>query len=118
MGYLAYDGSTRVSFDDRVLAHLEVVIVRKLRRHESFAMTWRESSSTGSGRSTIWLDNALPLRFRYHSPEQPTFDRDWLHRLAESANSNSGLLVVDENGEVCAGITHDRGIQLALLDPR
>jgi hypothetical protein len=110
MGYLAYDDSTRVSFDDHVLAHLEVVIVSKLRRHESFAMTWRESSSNGSGRSTIWLDNPLPLRFRYDNPEQPHLDRDWLHRLAEAANSSSGLLVTDENGDVCAGITRDRGI--------
>jgi hypothetical protein len=32
MGYLVYDGHTRITFDDRVLAHIEVVIVNKLRR--------------------------------------------------------------------------------------
>jgi hypothetical protein len=37
MGYLMYDGDTRINFDDRVLAHLEMVIINKLRRREAFS---------------------------------------------------------------------------------
>lgn len=110
MGYLAYDGSALVSFDDRVMAHLEVVIVRRLRRHESFAMSWRESHGNESSRNTIWLNNAVPLRLRFDSPEPTIFNQDWLHRLTNSARSHTGLIVTDENGDVCDGITHDRGV--------
>lgn len=108
MGYMIYDGTARITFDDRVLAHLEVVIVNKLRRKESFAMSWRESQDGGDGRSTVWLDVALPLRFRYEGSRVPQLDRDWIERLAESASSSTGLIVVDENGQTLVGYTQDR----------
>jgi hypothetical protein len=105
MGYLVYDGDTRISFDDRVLAHLEVVIINKLRRRESFSMTWREAAETGDGRNTIWLDVSLPLRFHFDSPRTPNLDRGWVERLANTASTSSGLVVVDEAGEQVSGIT-------------
>jgi hypothetical protein len=103
MGYLAYDGSARVSFDDVVLAHLEVVIISKLQRKESFALSWRESSANGGGRSTIWLDPTIPLRFRFVDAGPVAIDRDWVRRLAESANSGHGLIARDGNGDECVG---------------
>ena len=36
MGKLTYDSTLTVDFDDRVLAHLQLVIGAKLRRAESF----------------------------------------------------------------------------------
>jgi hypothetical protein len=108
MGYLIYDGDTRISFEDRVLAHLEVVIINKLRRRESFAMTWRESEDNGEGRSTVWLDVSLPLRFRYSSSDMPSLNREWVERLAESASSPRGLVVTDGDGRQVSGVTYDR----------
>lgn len=108
MGYLVYDSSTKVTFDDRLLAHLEIVIVSKLRRRECFAMSWRESSENGSGRSTLWLDPSIPLRFRFEGSRQPTVNREWVERLATSAAGASGLLVTDEDGEIASGSTQDR----------
>lgn len=103
MGYLVYDGSTRIEFEDRVLAHLQVVIVNKLRRREAFTMSWREDVSTGSGRNSIWLDASLPLRFHFDGSKTPQLDRDWIELLAESAASSTGLIAVDEDGEPLAG---------------
>ena len=37
MGQLIYASTFEARFDDRVLAHLQIVIVAKLRRQESFA---------------------------------------------------------------------------------
>lgn len=108
MGYMVYDGTARITFDDRVLAHLEVVIVNKLRRKESFAMSWREVQTNGDGRSTIWLDVALPLRFRYEGSRAPQLDREWIARLADSASSSTGLIVTDEEGNPVTGMTQDR----------
>lgn len=98
MGTLTY-GSAVVDFDDRLLAHLQIVIVNKLRRHESFAMSWRDSAEVGDGRSTIWLDPSIPLYFKFDGSRIPSIDRDWLERLAESASSSSGLIVTSANGE-------------------
>lgn len=97
MGTLTYDGSV-IEFDDRLLAHLQIVIVNKLRRHESFAMSWRDSETVGDGRSTIWLDSSIPLYFKFDGSRVPSIDRDWVEVLAESASSSTGLLVIDADG--------------------
>ncbi|MGO4536456.1 DUF7882 family protein [Leifsonia sp. 2MCAF36] len=105
-----YDSSTQISFEDRVLAHLEVVIVSKLRRKESFALSWREAPENGDGRTTIWIDPSIPLRFRYSGSRPPGLDRDWVERLAAAAASSSGLIAVDEDGQQVTGSTHERGM--------
>lgn len=107
MGYLLYD-PLRIEFDDRVLSHLEVVIVSKLRRRENFAMSWRESQENGDGRSTIWLDSSQHLFFRFDGSRSPAIDRDWIERLTVSAASSSGLIVVDEDGQPIVGSSRHR----------
>lgn len=97
MGSLTYD-TTVIEFDDRLLAHLQIVIVNKLRRHESFAMSWRDSAEAGEGRSAIWLDPSIPLYFKFDGSRVPAINRDWLERLADSASSSTGLVVSDEDG--------------------
>jgi hypothetical protein len=109
MGHLIYDSNTRVSFDDRVLAHLEVVIISKLRRRESFSMSWREDPATGGGRNTVWFDVALPLRFHFDGSRPMSIDRSWLERLSAAASSSAGLIVVDEFGEPVMGSIRERG---------
>src|SRR5690606_11550369 len=48
VGSLIYGTSgIEISFDDRVLAHLELVINAKLRRRESFMLSWRDSPGVG-----------------------------------------------------------------------
>jgi hypothetical protein len=108
MGYMVYDSSTKVTFDDRVLAHLEAVIITKLRRKESFAVTWREAAENGDGRSTLWLDVAIPLRFRFDGSRSPSLERAWVERMAASAAAGSGLVVTDEDGQPARGFTEDR----------
>lgn len=98
VGTLTYDGTT-IEFEDRVLAHLHVVIVNKLRRRESFSMSWRDAVETGDGRSAIWLDASIPLYFKFSGSRPPVIDREWIELLAESAAGSSGLIVTDETGE-------------------
>ena len=98
MGYLAYEG-LMIEFDDRLLVHLEIVIVNKLRRRESFSMSWRDAPEIGHGRSTIWLDPSIPLYFKFDGSRSPAIDRDWLEALGESAAGPHGLIVTDENGD-------------------
>ena len=43
VGQLLYGHSARSThFSDRVLFHLQIVVSTKLRRHESFFLSWRE----------------------------------------------------------------------------
>lgn len=108
---MIYDSTTKITFDDRVLAHLEVVIMGKLRRKESFALTWLENEESGTGRSTLWLDVGIPLRFRFDARQPPALDRQWVEQLSIAAASSSGLVVVDEDGQALYGSTDDSAFQ-------
>jgi hypothetical protein len=87
-----------VSFDDRALMHLQVVITAKLRRRESFIFTWTDSAEAGSGRSSIWLDSTIPLFYRYYGSRPPALNKEWLDALMLSANSGTGMLFTPEPG--------------------
>jgi hypothetical protein len=95
MGSIQYDG-VLVEFEDRVLAHLQIVIVQKIRRGESFLMSWRDSPATGNGRSAIWIHPAQNLYFKFADGGSPAINEEWLGRLIDSANSPRGLVVLDE----------------------
>ncbi len=94
MGSLFYGSSERaIHIPDRVLAHVKVVIATKLRRGESFTMSWRHPSGETAGRSTIWIQPSIPLRFVFGSVEPEMLDPALLQAYANSANSSSGLTV-------------------------
>lgn len=101
MGTIYYGGSaTPIHIEDRALAHLKVVIATKLRRGESFTLSWRHPDDQPRGRSTIWLHPSIPLRFVFDEPEPTTLSRTWIEELANSANSSGGILLVAENIDV------------------
>ena len=49
----------------------------------SFFFTWREDPSVGDGRSSIWIDAAIPLYFKYYGSKAPTINREWLERASQ-----------------------------------
>ena len=104
MGSLRYDGQW-VEFDDDVLAHLQIVVVGKLRRGESFLMSRRDSAERGDGRSAVWLHPSQNLVFHFSDIEVPINDA-WIDQLTRSANSSGGLVVArqrpdrDDDGRV------------------
>jgi hypothetical protein len=91
------DSGTPIHIEDRTLAHLKVVIATKLRRDESFTLSWRHPDDQPRGRSTVWLHPSIPLRFVFEEPEAPELSRTWLEELANSANSSGGILLVAEH---------------------
>lgn len=104
MGTLIY-GTTGLTIDleDRVLAHLQIVIVAKLRRNEGFLFTWRDSHDSGSARSSVWMHASVPLQFLYDDAETPEINRSWLDVLSMSSHSAAGLRVVAEPPETPQG---------------
>ncbi len=100
MGSLYYgDSAEPINIEDRALAHLKIVIATKLRRNESFTLSWRHPDADDNGRSTIWLHPSIPLRFVFDSPEAPEISRQWVEDLANSASSSGGVTPVDEHVE-------------------
>ena len=80
-----------IEIPDLLLAHVKVVIATKLRRNECFMMSWAHVD--GSGRSSIWVQPSIPMRFVFESAEAPQLDRELLASLAVAASSNSGLIL-------------------------
>lgn len=101
MGTMTYDGLA-INIDDRTLAHLQIVIVNKLRKEEGFLMSWKESVQSGSGRGSVWLDSTIPVTFKFDGSKVPEINKVWLDQLAESANSSKGLIVTSETGSLVA----------------
>jgi len=98
VGTIYYGGSaTPIHIEDRAMAHLKVVVATKLRRGESFTLSWRHPADQPRGRSTIWLHPSIPLRFVFDDPEPPELSREWLEELAQTANSSGGIMLVSEH---------------------
>jgi hypothetical protein len=101
VGTIYYGGSaTPIHIDDRALAHLKVVIATKLRRSESFTVTWQHPEDQPGGRSTIWLHQSIPLRFVFDDPEPIDISRAWVEEMANSANSAGGVTLVAEHFDI------------------
>ena len=101
MGTIYYGGdASAIDIEDRALAHLKVVIATKLRRGESFTLTWRHPDDQPRGRSTVWLSPSIPLRFVFDDPEPAVLSREWMEELAQSANSSGGIMLVAEHFDV------------------
>ena len=99
MGKFTYDGIVKVDFEDRLLAHLQTVIEWKLRRGESFHFTWKDDSSIGDGRTTVWIHPRASLVYKYYGSRRPVLNRAWVEALMYNANSVNGLYVVSEPAE-------------------
>ncbi|NQX37139.1 ATP-dependent DNA ligase [Herbiconiux sp. VKM Ac-2851] len=107
MGSIIYDGTT-VQFDDRLLTHLQIVIIQKFQRNESFLMSWKDSPTIGDGRAAIWLTPSIPIYFKFLGSRLPEINRDWLASLAESSDSSQGLIVVGEDGKLATSMPHGK----------
>ncbi|MDQ1085367.1 MULTISPECIES: ATP-dependent DNA ligase [Microbacterium] len=96
MGKFIYDSNIKVEFEDRLLAHLQAVIMAKVRRGETFTFTWKDDISTGGGRTCVYIHSGVSLVFKFHGGRTPQLNPAWLHVLTYNANSGRGLYVVSE----------------------
>lgn len=102
MGKMTYDSALTVEFDDRVLAHLQLVIGAKLRRGESFWFAWKDEASNGDGRTMLWVTPTISMAFKFYGSRPPTINRAWIEALMLTANSPAGLHVVAEPADTPA----------------
>lgn len=97
MGHLTY-GAMRleIEIDDRTLAHVQVVIVNRLRRGESFPFSWKDDISVGDGRTTIWVHPYCDLHFKFTGGRPPRLNKAWIEALDAAAGSGTGLYLLAE----------------------
>ena len=106
MGILHY-GDRDLPMDDRVLAHLQIVIGMKLRRGENFFVSWRKPSAVGGGRNSVWIDNGIPILCEFDGSRPPSVNREWIETLSASASTNFGLQVTEEGTLVPLNSPHE-----------
>lgn len=99
MGKFIYESTVKIDFEDRLLAHLQLVIGAKLRRGESFHFTWKDDASIGNGRTVVWMNPTISLVYKFYGSRQPAINRAWIEALMYTANSPTGLYTVPEPHE-------------------
>lgn len=91
VGFLIYGSELqRIPFADVLLAHLQAVAAVKLRRDESYFMSWDDDGKPQERRA-LWMDRGIVLRFNYTAPVRPALDVQVVERLVVSAGSSGGL---------------------------
>jgi hypothetical protein len=92
MGLLIYDRCDPIEIDDRTLAHLQVVMVDKLRRGEHFALTIHD----GRRMLTSWIGPRTPMEFVYYGNRRPAVNYAWVDLLAGEAGITGALTLIPE----------------------
>lgn len=96
MGTLEYNSSRPpIQIDDETLMQLKIVIGTKLRRQESFMMTWLPRDEVPAGRLTIWMHPSIPLIFSFDDVLLRPSDPARIERMMEHVASR-GELVLDQ----------------------
>ncbi|WP_313355548.1 hypothetical protein [Microbacterium sp.] len=96
MGRLKYDSSEpAITIDDETLVHLKIVIGTKLRRNESFLLTWLRGDDAEDARTTIWVHPAIPIQFGFDAAVLPPVGPERITTIMTALNA-TGELVLDE----------------------
>jgi hypothetical protein len=90
VGRLIYrDKNQSFDIEDRLLTHLRLVVMNKLRRREPFML--QVPSQSGVGTQSIWLHPAVPIVFHFYGSRPPELETALVDRLMQGANSPDGL---------------------------
>ena len=93
MGTLEYNSShPAIEIDDVTLAHLKIVIGTKLRRQESFMMTWAPGDS-GTARMTAWIHPSIPLVIAFEDPKPAPIDAERVAQMMQHLNAHGEIIV-------------------------
>ncbi|WP_427870358.1 hypothetical protein [Leucobacter luti] len=97
MGYLIYGAGAEYEIEDRALAHLKIAVGQKLRRQESFFVSWTNTLEQGSGRVSLWVSPSIPLIFRFAGSRAPELNPIWLGVLRDLAHTPRGMVLLTES---------------------
>ncbi|WP_188700424.1 DUF7882 family protein [Microbacterium nanhaiense] len=94
MGTFHYGSATDLlRINDHVLAHLKLVITTKLRRDESFTLSWVKPEADGPGRCTLWVHPSMPFRFDFDDDGPVQIDSALLDGLGAESYTSRGIVI-------------------------
>lgn len=93
MGRLRFPHEVRLDLDDWAMAHLYAAMQVKLRRGESFHLSWPHDISIGPGRTTTWVHAETSWVCTIGSRTRE-LDRRWVEAFVATANSVGGMQLV------------------------
>jgi hypothetical protein len=96
MGHLTYDSHLKITFTDRMLAHLQVAIAVKLHSREGFLLSWHSDKNGDGGRSAIWIHPEISLAYKFTDQRRPTLNPAWVEALVRAANTPEGMSALPE----------------------
>lgn len=96
MGYLIYGNAAEYEIEDRALAHLKVAVGYKLRRQESFFISWTVPVEKGGGRFSVWVSPNVPIVFKFAGSRPPEINQTWVTVLRQLSGTQRGLVLVTE----------------------
>lgn len=96
MGTLRY-GTESLELEDRTLAHVQLVVVSKLRKGEGFLLSWTIDPSQGSGRFSLWVESGVPIVFRFTGSRPIAINRTWLEAMLDRSYTVAGLELMPES---------------------
>src|SRR3954453_20831137 len=108
MGRLIYGArGMHIEVEDRLLAHLQTVVISKVSRNEGFDLSWTEAPAVGSGRRSIWIHPYLELVFEYQDCKRPELDPKMADEMMARAGTNTGLDLAENahNPKTAAKVT-------------
>ena len=96
MGTLNYSAAEPpIALPDRTLEHLHVVVARKLRERQRFALN---IISGASAPIQVWLDARIPIVITYASSVATSLNERWIKEL-EASFTAAGLVLTAEPAE-------------------
>jgi len=106
MGQLLYGNAPAIRIDDWALAHLQAVIITKLRRDEAFTFSWADEDGIAgvvsggklakASPGMIWISRSSALYFSFDTDRDRPLNRRWLVDLVDLANGSGGLRLLPE----------------------
>ena len=100
MGFLVYHRARAIAVEDRALAHLQIVIIDKLRRREHFGLNLRIENHL----VTMWVTCSTPLQFVYEGNRRPRLNYPWVELLAGEASLTGTLVLLPEPLDVQSSV--------------
>lgn len=76
-----------------MLAHLKAALTHRLRRRESFLLTWPPRATAGGEIVSLWIAPDVPLAFRFDAAAPLPLGQDWVTELIRRSYTPRGLVI-------------------------
>ena len=100
MGRLIYRDRASFAIDDRILAHLRIVVMNKLRRNEGFML--QLPVNEGVRQASLWIHASNALVMQFYGGREPAIDRHLVDQMMHDASGADGLTLTLQAAGVAA----------------